>query len=695
MASPPPAPPPHKHSCLLCSRRKIKCDKQDPKCSNCTKSHADCIYQAPPPPQRHRKRQADEDLIARLNHYEELLRSHKIDFKPSTTVLTPQSVQDEHVKRSPSHHSLKALDTVSHTNGRLRDGQEHSVYSSSVDWETRSPWASLSNELRNPPILRLPRLEDGQTLINGSPKRPLGMEAFLLTQVSQEQRHPEPRHIFRLWQIFVENVNPLTKILHVPTFQQRIFEVSWNIPSISKPTQAIMFAVYTLAIGSLSPSDCLKLFDQDKNTLFEQYRKSTVQSLIAAELSSTRDIEVLQAFVLFLLSDPESDSTATLTALAVRIAQKMGMDREKPPKISFFETEMRIRLWWQIRGLDARSRHQLNMCIPSPEFGSHVRLPLNVNDSELHPNMAEEPTVHTGTTEMLYCLLKHEVGQWFRTSALASKVFLKPRERLRDLSTSAQPLELKDQAIKELETIYTEKYLRHCDPRIPLHFISLSISQLALCRMRFNSHHPRNQPDGGAHMSQSESDLVFENGIRVLELDIECCKTQFSNQLLSTMVAKSQVDAIIFVLSELRRRPTGNLVTAAWKVIGKIYEDHSYLTQDTGNTFYVALGDLTLSAWETRQRELLSRQGARIEEITPPYIYSLMATRKRETADINTIPALGSDGFPVSSMLGLSGDGHLPGGWDPNAAFSTNFSMPSEFGTDPLDWGYWNEFLQV
>ena len=147
MASPPPAPPPHKHSCLLCARRKIKCDKQDPKCSNCTKSHADCVYQAPPPPQRHRKRQADEDLIARLNHYEELLRSHKIDFKPSTTVLTPQSVQDEHVKRSPSHHSLKALDTVSHTNGRLRDGQEHSVYSSSVDWETRSPWASLSNEV--------------------------------------------------------------------------------------------------------------------------------------------------------------------------------------------------------------------------------------------------------------------------------------------------------------------------------------------------------------------------------------------------------------------------------------------------------------------------------------------------------------------------------------------------------------------
>jgi hypothetical protein len=138
--------------------------------------------------------------------------------------------------------------------------------------------------------------------VDATAQKPLGIEAFLLATVPQEQRHPEPRHIFRLWQIFVENVNPLLKIIHVPTFQQRIFEVSWNIPSISKPTQAIMFAVYTLAIGSLSPVDCVKLFDQEKDVLFNQYRKSTIQSLIAAELLSTKDVEVLQAFVLFLVS---------------------------------------------------------------------------------------------------------------------------------------------------------------------------------------------------------------------------------------------------------------------------------------------------------------------------------------------------------------------------------------------------------
>jgi hypothetical protein len=377
--------------------------------------------------------------------------------------------------------------------------------------------------------------------------------------------------------------------------------------------------------------------------------------------------------------------------VVVRIAQKIGLDKEKPSqKLSFFETEMRIRLWWQIRGLDARSRHMLNLCMPSPNSGS-VRLPLNVNDSELHPNMAEAPTVHTGTTEMLYCLLKHEVGQWFRTSPLISKVIKSHAPR--DLFGASQPLEVKDEAIGELERIYTEKYLRHCDPRIPLHFISLTISQLALCRMRFIAHHPRNQPDGGANISQTECDFLFENGVKLLELDHECMNTQFSLSLLSHMTAKAQIDAMIYVLSELRRRASGDLVVSAWKVINRLYEEHPHLTEDTTNTFYVALGDLTLSAWETRQRELVQRQGARIEEITPQYIYSLMATRKRETVDNNTIP-LGSDGFPGSTMLGLGGDGQLPGGWDPNPTFTTNFTMPSEF-TDPLDWGYWNEFLQV
>lgn len=124
MASSASPAPLHKHSCLLCARRKIKCDKQDPKCSNCTKSHAECIYQAPPPPQRHRKRQADEELLSRLNHYEELLRSHNIDFKPSTNAWTPQPVQEAPLpKASPaSPPPIATLETIPPPSDKSGDG---------------------------------------------------------------------------------------------------------------------------------------------------------------------------------------------------------------------------------------------------------------------------------------------------------------------------------------------------------------------------------------------------------------------------------------------------------------------------------------------------------------------------------------------------------------------------------------------
>jgi Fungal Zn(2)-Cys(6) binuclear cluster domain len=150
MASSPAPAPPHKHSCLLCARRKIRCDKQDPKCSNCTKSQADCVYQAPPPPQRNRKRQADEELLARLNHYEELLRSHKIDFKPSTIVLTPKSVEDTQQKASPVS-QIGRIPALSQANpqsdAKSGDGQDHSFHSDPAEAESRSPWGSLSNEV--------------------------------------------------------------------------------------------------------------------------------------------------------------------------------------------------------------------------------------------------------------------------------------------------------------------------------------------------------------------------------------------------------------------------------------------------------------------------------------------------------------------------------------------------------------------
>jgi len=81
----------HRLACSLCARRKVKCDKGDP-CSNCLKTHAQCSYEAPAP-HRPRKRTADEDLLARLALYEDLLRKHNVDFDHYANTWIPSGLE--------------------------------------------------------------------------------------------------------------------------------------------------------------------------------------------------------------------------------------------------------------------------------------------------------------------------------------------------------------------------------------------------------------------------------------------------------------------------------------------------------------------------------------------------------------------------------------------------------------------------
>jgi hypothetical protein len=220
--------------------------------------------------------------------------------------------------------------------------------------------------------------------------------------------HPEPGQIYRLWQQFVEAVNPLIKIVHVPTMQQQILEASWDLENISPPLAGLMFSIYSLAVISLSSAQCEATYGEPRPTLITRYRVAALSALIAADFLTTKDLQLLTAFALFLLTDPDSEFTSSLTPTAVRIGQKMGLHKPSHPKVSFFESEMRIRLWWQLNALDSRARgsHVPGMRPPAlVEFGD-IRVPLNINDADLHPDMTEPPTEHIGPTEMTCVLIK-------------------------------------------------------------------------------------------------------------------------------------------------------------------------------------------------------------------------------------------------------------------------------------------------
>lgn len=116
------------------------------------------------------------------------------------------------------------------------------------------------------------------------------------------QLHPSPIHIFRLWQFYLNNVNPLTKILHSPSIQQQILDATSDLERVPKNIEALMFGIYSMAVATLNEEECHSAFGEDKMILFSRYQADTRQALINSGYLKSSDIVVLQAFTLYLVS---------------------------------------------------------------------------------------------------------------------------------------------------------------------------------------------------------------------------------------------------------------------------------------------------------------------------------------------------------------------------------------------------------
>lgn len=114
--------------------------------------------------------------------------------------------------------------------------------------------------------------------------------------------HPSPVQIFRLWQIYLDNVNPITKIFHASSIQQQLLDAAADLESVPKNMEALMFGIYAMAITSLTEEECQKTFGQSRKDLIGSYQSGGRQALINAGYLKSSDLMLLQAFTLYLVS---------------------------------------------------------------------------------------------------------------------------------------------------------------------------------------------------------------------------------------------------------------------------------------------------------------------------------------------------------------------------------------------------------
>lgn len=661
-------PPTQPYSCQICARRKVKCDKAIPICSTCRQGKVECLYVAPPP--RRRKRYVDDDVEDKLAQYELILRQHGL--LPQNETGSPP------IKEKPLEPvSFRFNEPETSGTGRLV-GEQRSRYMNSNLWQN----------IEDVEVQHNPEDEEDQVVTGlggGILSDPL-TGAFLGSEQSLLHYHPTHSEAMILWKTHVENVEPLCKILHIPSTSKMVESVSQQPEVASKAEQCLLFAIYHFAVYSMTEKACAEVFEETRATMLQTYHLATRQALVNARFLKTTDMTVLQALVLFLLScrfsyDP--DTYWILTGVAVRIAQRMGLHRDgEDMGLSPFDVQMRRRVFYQIIPLDGIASHMSGTGIGIMPDTWDTKQSLNINDDQIWPGMTEAPEEQKGATEMIFCLARSSIG----------RVLAKPGKSTQGAALN-QFKDHKDAEvmIRGVENEVEEKYIRYCDIVNPLHFLTTISARSAITALRIRARLPKVRNNT---ITNAERRELFQLSQKIIDSDSAAyahaeLRKYFQWHMTSFFVWGSW-DSLIFILTTLWRSdllsPAETL--AAWRKIKQVYHNHNELLKSKRG-LHVAVGRLTLNAWDVNSATNVPPD--------PVYIVNLRLklTRKlenrAETQDGKPMLLPGDANIMQSTDVALGSDENLLFG-SPSA--DADYDMGSDFNIDSADWIFWDQLIK-
>ena len=76
--------------------------------------------------------------------------------------------------------------------------------------------------------------------------------------------HPTSTQILQIWIIFQSTIDPLTKLVHVPTMAEKIFIFKDDTSSAQASFEFLMFTIYLSVVNALSPERVLVMLGQSE-----------------------------------------------------------------------------------------------------------------------------------------------------------------------------------------------------------------------------------------------------------------------------------------------------------------------------------------------------------------------------------------------------------------------------------------------
>ena len=115
--------------------------------------------------------------------------------------------------------------------------------------------------------------------------------------------NPSRWQALQLWQTFLNNIDPIIKIIHLPTVQAAIYSAINNPSNVEHDLSALLFSIYFSATTSLSNADAFNFLGQERGTSLTRFKQGLEHSLAGANVFDSPSMRSLQAMTLYIVSN--------------------------------------------------------------------------------------------------------------------------------------------------------------------------------------------------------------------------------------------------------------------------------------------------------------------------------------------------------------------------------------------------------
>ena len=116
--------------------------------------------------------------------------------------------------------------------------------------------------------------------------------------------YPDTQLALWLWNVYVKSVDPVLKILHIPTVQSTVVATILDPRSAPSSTVALTFAIYFAAVTALCHDNNNDPIDLpcEKLELLKRYKIALDRLLVVTDLMNRPEIAAIQALAIYVVS---------------------------------------------------------------------------------------------------------------------------------------------------------------------------------------------------------------------------------------------------------------------------------------------------------------------------------------------------------------------------------------------------------